>query len=966
MIQPRKVSRRQRRWDAAILFSLLLAVGVFGCGGGGGSGGAPGVAPEAMFSAGPDVGSFPLAVTFDAGESTDSDGTISSYDWDFGDQSSGNGVTTQHTYSDAGLFTVTLTVTDNSGLTGTATTQIDVKPRFTISGMVAPADHAAVDGDVNDPNAEYQSNDSFALAQPIPAPVTLGGYVNVPGAGSPGRSRGVGDANDFFQVSLTRGMNLSLYVAANPESADLDLYLYNQNGILVDASVSQGTAFESLSAPVAGTYFVQVNAVETANLSSASNYTLTIGQPLPAKAGFLCRLSDAFVPGEVIVRFTDASASNRIAPLSDRPEEYGLTSKTKTTGRIALLGWEEGADRRRTFEKLGFPQPGDNLIPVGAADPDRLSRLETLWLLKAVKARSDIQDVSLNLIRKPFVVPNDSFYSLQWNYPLINLPQAWDITTGSPDVIVAVVDTGVLLGHPDMAGQLTAGYDFIRDLDTALDGDGIDPDPDDPGDEDVGGSSFHGTHVAGTIAAASNNARGVAGVAWNARIMPLRALGKGGGTLMDIIEAVKYAAGFENASGIVPARPADIVNLSLGGDTASQIEQDLYREAREAGIFVVAAAGNIEAENPHPIYPAAYDEVISVSAVNINQDLAFYSNSGSFIDLAAPGGDLTRDVDGDGYGDGVASTGGDDASGEIEFAYVLFQGTSMAVPHVAGVIALMKAVDPDLTPDAFDALLAHGDLTRDLGDTGWDDSFGWGLIDAHRAVLAAGSTDPIPATLVVKPGSLNFGLALETAELKTENVGQDTLGITQVTDDADWLTVDPAVVDQDTGLGTYRVTVDRAGLAVAAHSARITFISTANTVDVSVVLQVFSASETPDAGFHYILLIEPDAQDTLDQVSVGVDATGIYPFEFSNLAYGDRFLIYAGTDANNDGFICDSAEACGAYVNLDEPIEIEVYEDLQGLNFATDFGVSLPASAAGSRRSTLGPLRRQVVEKVIQ
>ncbi len=251
-----------------------------------------------------------------------------------------------------------------------------------------------------------------------------------------------------------------------------------------------------------------------------------------------------------------------------------------------------------------------------------------------------------------------------------------------------------------------------------------------------GGSSFHGTHVAGTIAAHTNNALGVAGVGWDsARIMPLRAIGVGGGVSWDIIQAVRYAAGLPNDSGTVPERPADIINLSLGGDVYSEVEEAIFQEVIAKGVIVVAAAGN--AANSEPSYPAAYNGVISVSAVDYLSSPTYYSNFGPQIDVAAPGGDNSVDLNGDGYPDGVWSTMGNDASGQIEMVYRPLQGTSMAAPHVAGVAALMKGLWPAMDPNAFNALLVGGAITDDLGQPGRDDRYGHGLINAQKALLAA-------------------------------------------------------------------------------------------------------------------------------------------------------------------------------------------------------------------------------------
>ena len=230
------------------------------------------------------------------------------------------------------------------------------------------------------------------------------------------------------------------------------------------------------------------------------------------------------------------------------------------------------------------------------------------------------------------------------------------MTTGA-NAIVAVIDTGVVLSHPDLQGQLVDGYDFIKDPAVAVDGDGIDPNPDDPGDrfDPSGSSSFHGTHVAGTVAAATNNAVGVAGVAFGAKVMPLRVCGRprslmeGGCDIYDIEQAVLFAAGLANDSGTVPPRRADVINLSLGGDIGSPAEQAIFDQAGAAGVVIVAAAGNLEpGQSPYPTYPAAYPGLIGVGAVDINKARAYYSNFGSWVSVVAPGGNTGQDVNGDG------------------------------------------------------------------------------------------------------------------------------------------------------------------------------------------------------------------------------------------------------------------------------------------------------------------------------
>ena len=191
-----------------------------------------------------------------------------------------------------------------------------------------------------------------------------------------------------------------------------------------------------------------------------------------------------------------------------------------------------------------------------------------------------------------------------------------------------MIDTDILSNHPDFAGQFVDGVDMIGDSENAGDGDGVDSNPEDEvdGDSGDGSSSLHGTHVAGTVAATTNNSVGVAGVAWDSRIMPVRALGRSGGTSFDIIHSIRYAAGLSNASGVLPTHPADVINLSLGGAGSSQSEADAVTAARDAGVIVIAAACNSGTQDLE--YPASCEGMVSVSATNQTNVLTGYSNFG--------------------------------------------------------------------------------------------------------------------------------------------------------------------------------------------------------------------------------------------------------------------------------------------------------------------------------------------------
>ena len=814
---------------------------------------------------------------------------------------------------------------------------------FSVSGTVAAASGSAVDSDVNDPGAPYANNDTVVNAQAIPNPVTVGGYVNQPGNGAAGRSQLTGDTSDIFLVTLTTNQTVTLTIA-NSLAGDLDLFLGDVNGFPLDSSEGVGVT-ETLTISNAGTYLIEVYA-----FSGASSYTLVLGQQISTSHNNTLSSFDDFASDEVVTRFRTPAATRNIKSAAQLAGSHGMIARAGAPGRAMLLG----VNRQAHKSSRALAQPPVML----AGNAKRLAKWETIKAVKNLRRQSDVLFAEPNYIRRSTLVPGDQFYPLQWHYPLINLPQAWDITTGDSNVTVAVVDTGVLTAHPDLQGQLVAGYDFIRDPVNAGDGNGIDNDPDDPGDSGVGSSSFHGTHVAGTVAAASNNVNGVTGSSWATRIMPLRALGLYGGTSYDISQAIRYAAGLSNDSGITLAQPVDIINLSLGGEVFSQQEQDLFNLVRNQGTIVIAAAGNNASSVP--FYPASYNNVVSVSAVDINRQRTPYSNFGPFVDVAAPGGDSTRDINGDGNPDAVLSTGGDDSSGTLQLNYRFLQGTSMAAPHVAGVVALMKAVTPGLTPAQLDNLLASGQITQDLGIPGRDNDYGFGLIDAHSAVVTAqGGVSPVPPTLVTSPGALNFGSLGSTAFLSVSNGGGGSLTINAPTDDAAWLAVTPETTDPVTGIGTYRITVSRSGLPTGTYNGTITFTSSANTKQVSIIMQVAAQSQISDAGYHYFKLVDTATGQTVQQTAVAA-TNGVYPYTFTNIASG-TYEIFGGTDLNNDGYICDAGEACGGYVTLDQLTPTDINGNTAGLDFGTGYNVIINLTSNGSG---IQPVARSVFKQL--
>ena len=352
----------------------------------------------------------------------------------------------------------------------------------------------------------------------------------------------------------------------------------------------------------------------------------------------------------------------------------------------------------------------------------------------------------------PARTATDSFAVYQaWHYGLIDLPRAWDLTTGSASVLVAIVDDGTRFDHPDVLGNLTSdGYDFVDDTSYTLsfcsggttdrsgDGDGYDPDPTDPMSYDIdfvsgciigpSAAGDHGLHVAGTIGATGNNGTGGTGVNWSVSIRPVRAFDVvGGGTDYDIAQGILYAAGLpaDNGAGgtVHPATGARIINMSFGGPPSAVIENAVVAAAN-AGALLVASAGNSGTSDPS--YPAAYPQVLSVSAVGPDGRLAFYSSYGPTIGIAAPGGDMSS-------GDptlGVFSTVWNFQAGTPTYAF--YEGTSMAAPHVTGVAALLLAREPGLTAAALRNRLTQ--FAVDVDNNGPDVLYGAGIVNARNSL----------------------------------------------------------------------------------------------------------------------------------------------------------------------------------------------------------------------------------------
>ncbi len=468
--------------------------------------------------------------------------------------------------------------------------------------------------------------------------------------------------------------------------------------------------------------------------SSAALAATPTPSPKPAPASQAMTSLPAAPVDKVIVTYksTAAEASSNTAAAGD------ATAKASKTG-----------------ESLSFERRlagGSALVDLGA----ETSKKDLAEVMDAFRADPSVARVEPDIRAYAMAVsPNDTEYAKQWDLfeatGGMNVPGAWDKATGS-GVTVAVIDTGYAT-HSDVAGNVVAGYDFISSSPDARDGNGRDNNAKDEGDwnatdgecgtgSKASNSSWHGTHVAGTIAATTGNAKGVAGIAYNAKIQPVRVLGKCGGSSADIADAITWASGGSVPGVPANTTPAKVINLSLGGSspTCPGVYQNAINGAVSRGTTVVVAAGNSNA-NASAFTPANCANIINVASTSREGNRSFYSNFGSIVDVAAPGGETRRATDTPGTvttpENGILSTLNSGATTQSAENYKPYQGTSMAAPHIAGLAALLESAKPALTPADIESAIKTN--ARPLPGT-CTGGCGSGIADAAKTVDAVTGT----------------------------------------------------------------------------------------------------------------------------------------------------------------------------------------------------------------------------------
>ena len=497
---------------------------------------------------------------------------------------------------------------------------------------------------------------------------------------------------------------------------------------------------------------------------------------------------------------------------SYRQELKGL----REDGRVTQDGFLEG-----TFRGRHVRFSSDHIV-VRFRGKDRLTKVSlpagtgVSEAIAKLQSRADIVYAEPDYEATAFVVPNDPYYSpYQWNFDNsvnggVGAEEAWEIATGT-GVIVAVIDTGVAYEDysiyrraPDLADtSFTAGYDFVNN----------DTHPND--------DNSHGTHVAGTIAETTGNGVGVAGLAYGATLMPIKVLDRyGSGSYSDVADGIRFAA--DNG--------AKVINLSLGGGAPATYLEEALAYAYNKGVTIVAAAGN-DGKNSLS-YPAAYNNyVIAVGATRYDRARSSYSNYGTGLDIVAPGGDTSVDQNGDGYGDGILQQTFGSTPGS--FGYYFFQGTSMATPHVAAGAALVISRGAADTPAEVRSALESS--ATDLGATGYDTGYGFGLLNAAAALgFTPGPVDNPPTVSISSPANG----AVVSGEITLSATAADDIGVSEVR-----FLVDDVLI----GIATtapYDLSWNSADVADGAHTIKAVVIdSTSQSGEASVSVTVENVAE---------------------------------------------------------------------------------------------------------------------------
>ncbi len=797
-----------------------------------------------------------------------------------------------------------------------------------ISGIIEIAAGTRVDGDYADLWAATGSGSDATVSLPVPS--TTGGYLSDRAGQYDSGLEYPEDPDDTYQVPLVDGDRyfLQCFSATGADADTLKATLVlNLDGNLTEIEDAcgegvtvntSGSATFTISANDGGPFRYVLSIAPKTSLSA-----LDVSWPEPP-----LRVDQAIVSGSAAVANTLSSSGLRASSVMELERSIGPDTwqVRRKSGASALSG-----------------------VAGGTQD----ARAETIEWIQGMREEFGI-DVEPNYeFRLTALTGSNPFYADpdDWNLAAIRMDDVWSsgaALTGA-GVGVAVMDTGMFSTtpdsysnwHEDLVHNVVKKGGILDFVNPDYDVDGQEGRDEVPGTPitpaNPAATSFHGTHVAGIIAAEDNSV-GTVGIAHQATIIPYRVLGvgpvdgeDGTGAVSDLIAAINNAA--------TDRTDVDVINLSLGGLPPVEALQDATDLAYDNDILVVAAGGN--SGDASAVYPAANQRVVGVGATNREGELASYSNFGQSVDLLAPGGSLN---------DGIVNAYGKVSGESLSDDYAYLAGSSMAAPHVAGVYALMKGVQ-DITPVQFRAQLIAGDLTTTVGPDGTYELdnytlYGAGLLDANRAVSNIDSFPTVvsawPRVVELSPSGSERQVLLEVLKHSAENdpriSGSPDLpaAFTLTDNEGNPISSGDAIPD------AVRISVNPdavSGDRPLVEEIRIPYSNGTDSFDlkIPVYVQAADTSGDRDAGRHYVLLLDADDFDSSRSRQVLADySNGQYRFAIDDVAPGDYILV-AGTDLDNNGYVCESGEACAEYPETGRRQVISIGEgDLQ-LDMSTSF-----------------------------
>ena len=902
-------------------FTLLIT----SCGGGGGGGGGESTPPPVQSS--PTVTLTASATEIEIGNSltlewssTNASSCSASGSWSGSRATSGSAAYTSET---AGNFTFYLSCSGSGGNTSQSVSVTFIHAKYDISGVINSLPYSAIDGDVPNPDTPVVANDLEPLSiQNLANPSQVLGYVKYIETDTEN------DEYDIYSVDLVGSQYASLEITGwdeeDPESIDLDLFILTEDGEIYQSST--GTDYyETVTLPSEGTFYIAVQAYK-----GSSKYVLTVGTVFQGFQLSKYGSEVAIDKNKVLVSLKNKQAD--IASTDFLFDRELLTQKEKSKLKDSLIVKE--INERLYLSELAIYKYKNRFYRNNFKITDE--QIEDILFRKYIN--------TLNLENEDLVIEpspklsrlgafqSDKFWYYQWDHHAINLEAGLN-ALGSKEFngVVAVIDDG----SPPRNSQAWSAIDFI---DEGYDFAGNDNDTTTPLTYTDGISDgYHGTHVASTIAA-KNDSKDLNGM--GLKVLPLKVFGGPNSGGFDIIlEALKYAAGESNSSGKSYSSsqfPVKAINLSLGAcGTSTAFCNEITNFIARTGIPVIASAGNCECNGiasqaycPVGNTPAMCEGVISVAASDAINERAYYSSTDETVRITAPGGDMTVDLNADGYADGVM--------GWHDEGIKPLHGTSMAAPHVSGAVALMRNTNPDLTPADIDNMILEGKVSDDIGLPGKDDETGYGLLNVIKAVEGADlyqSSGPnLITTVNVTPKILPYAFTNDSLSVTITKVGDEDLSIEGVYADTveGWLYSGP----ENFGYGTYTFIVDRDEYPEGSYQNSLYFgMSDGSYEFINASFSVGSPRDNPNLGIAYALLIDNDSEEVLQSIEVDI-TSGSGSYEFVQVDGTKNLRIVIGSDIDNDNTICGWGEFCDFMPNEPGVDSFKLEENLANVNFS--------------------------------